>query len=58
MSAAVVAVLALVVLIFLQGAMNPYDMRALFRLRLRTLLIATTLIALVLGIILWVSRAG
>ena len=58
MSAAVVAVLALVVLIFLQGGMNPYDMRRLFRLRLRTLLIAMTLIAVVLSIILWVSRVG
>jgi hypothetical protein len=29
-----------------------------FRFRFRTLLIATTLFALVLGIIVWMSRAG
>jgi hypothetical protein len=48
----------LVVLITLVIAAVPWISRWQFRFSLRALLIATTLVAVVLGIIVWMTRAG
>jgi hypothetical protein len=54
-------VLAIVLLVSLCGfaalALYSEYLRSRLRFRLRTLLVATTLVAVVLGIIVWMTRA-
>jgi hypothetical protein len=49
----VVAVLVLVILVFIGGAVSPYDFRGPNRLRLRTVLIAVALVAVVVGLAIY-----
>jgi hypothetical protein len=52
----IAAVLALLTVVAISGTVSPYDWRRWSRFSLRTLLVVTTLVAVVLGLAVYTFR--
>jgi hypothetical protein len=52
----VLALLGLVAVVFLNGAVSPHDFRRPVRFGLRTMLIATALVAVVMGLAIYALK--